>query len=131
MNGQPSALRRSPGDAAGQSEAGPRPPEGPQPQSGGDAATAPIVEFRNISKTYDGLANAVENLNLDIGRGEFLTLLGPSADKFIKPERIALLPAGDNLKTGPHIGSEEARAFWLDHLEELTEPFNTWSGSSK
>jgi putative spermidine/putrescine transport system substrate-binding protein len=53
------------------------------------------------------------------------------AEKFIKPERIALLPAGDNLKTGLHIGSEEARAFWLDHLEELNERFNTWSGTSE
>lgn len=35
------------------------------------------------------------------------------ADKFIKRERIALLPAGDNLKTGLHIGSEETRAFRL------------------
>ena len=46
-------------------------------------------------------------------------------------ERVALLPAGDNLKTGLHIGSEEARAFWLDHLEELNERFNTWSGTSE
>ncbi|WP_027061880.1 ABC transporter substrate-binding protein [Mesorhizobium loti] len=53
------------------------------------------------------------------------------ADKFIKPERITLLPAGDNLKTGLHIGSEEARAFWLDHLEELNERFNSWSGTSE
>jgi putative spermidine/putrescine transport system substrate-binding protein len=41
------------------------------------------------------------------------------------------LPAGDNLKTGLHIGNEVARAFWLDHLEELNERFNTWSGTSE
>lgn len=71
MNEQPSAL-------AGHLDAGQRPPQDALAHQAHDAAPAPIVEFRNISKTYDGLANVVENLNLDIGRGEFLTLLGPS-----------------------------------------------------
>ena len=39
---------------------------------------APIVSFRGIEKTYDGRVNVVAALNLDIARGEFLTLLGPS-----------------------------------------------------
>jgi putative spermidine/putrescine transport system ATP-binding protein len=39
---------------------------------------APIVSFRNVQKSYDGEALVVKNLNLDIRRGEFLTLLGPS-----------------------------------------------------
>ena len=38
----------------------------------------PLVEFDNISKTYDGERLAVRNLNLVIQKGEFLTLLGPS-----------------------------------------------------
>jgi putative spermidine/putrescine transport system ATP-binding protein len=38
----------------------------------------PIVRFAGIGKTYDGVARIVDNLNLDIRRGEFLTLLGPS-----------------------------------------------------
>jgi putative spermidine/putrescine transport system ATP-binding protein len=38
----------------------------------------PIVRFVGIGKTYDGIAQVVENLDLDIERGEFLTLLGPS-----------------------------------------------------
>lgn len=38
----------------------------------------PIVSFRGIEKTYDGRVNVVAALNLDIARGEFLTLLGPS-----------------------------------------------------
>ncbi|MGB0467335.1 MAG: ABC transporter ATP-binding protein [Pontibacterium sp.] len=37
-----------------------------------------IVRFQNIKKTYDGEAYVVKNLNLDVKRGEFLTLLGPS-----------------------------------------------------
>ncbi|MDE0810232.1 MAG: ABC transporter ATP-binding protein [Alphaproteobacteria bacterium] len=37
-----------------------------------------IVRFEAIEKTYDGLTNVVERLDLDIYKGEFLTLLGPS-----------------------------------------------------
>jgi putative spermidine/putrescine transport system ATP-binding protein len=36
------------------------------------------VEFIDVQKTYDGETLVVKNLNLDIRRGEFLTLLGPS-----------------------------------------------------
>jgi len=39
---------------------------------------SPVVEFRHVEKTYDGLTNVVVDLCLDIERGEFLTLLGPS-----------------------------------------------------
>ena len=36
-----------------------------------------IIELRNISKTYEDNA-VLKNLNLDIKKDEFLTLLGPS-----------------------------------------------------
>lgn len=39
---------------------------------------APHVRFINVQKTYDGETLIVKNLNLDVRRGEFLTLLGPS-----------------------------------------------------
>jgi len=45
------------------------------------AAPAPgeaYVEFRKLSKTYDGKHLAVANLSCTIGKGEFLTFLGPS-----------------------------------------------------
>ena len=38
----------------------------------------PIVRFAGICKTYDGLSRVVDRLDLDIERGEFLTMLGPS-----------------------------------------------------
>lgn len=38
----------------------------------------PTVEFNNISKTYDGHSLVVRNLDLQVEKGEFLTLLGPS-----------------------------------------------------
>ncbi|MBX9749185.1 MAG: ABC transporter ATP-binding protein [Roseococcus sp.] len=39
---------------------------------------APILRLRGVSKSYDGQALAVRALDLDVARGEFLTLLGPS-----------------------------------------------------
>src|SRR3989440_5664931 len=38
----------------------------------------PIVRFVGVGKTYDGITKVVDDLHLDIRRGEFLTLLGPS-----------------------------------------------------
>ena len=37
-----------------------------------------IVRFEGVEKTYDGRTNVVDCLDLDIYKGEFLTLLGPS-----------------------------------------------------
>jgi len=39
---------------------------------------APLVRFTAVQKTYEGTALVVRDLDLDIRRGEFLTLLGPS-----------------------------------------------------
>ena len=36
------------------------------------------VSFRNVQKSYDGETLVVKDFNLDIARGEFLTMLGPS-----------------------------------------------------
>lgn len=46
--------------------------------SGESIAARYLVRFANVQKTYDGNHFAVRDLNLDIRRGEFLTLLGPS-----------------------------------------------------
>lgn len=37
-----------------------------------------LVRFEHIEKSYDGETLVVKDLNLDIAKGEFLTLLGPS-----------------------------------------------------
>lgn len=54
-----------------------------QALAGGHAAAAHentdvLVSFSHVQKTYDGDTLIVKDLNLDIRRGEFLTLLGPS-----------------------------------------------------
>ena len=46
---------------------------------GGMVTPAPaLVRFPGIQKTYDGEHLVVKNLDLDIRKGEFVTLLGPS-----------------------------------------------------
>jgi putative spermidine/putrescine transport system ATP-binding protein len=37
-----------------------------------------FVKFDKIDKSYDGELLVVKNLNLDIAKGEFVTMLGPS-----------------------------------------------------
>ena len=44
------------------------PPTGPEP----------LAAFRAVSKSYDGRSRVVDALDLEIERGEFVTLLGPS-----------------------------------------------------
>ena len=43
-----------------------------------DAAAGGFVVFDRVQKSYDGETLVVKDLNLDIARGEFLTMLGPS-----------------------------------------------------
>ena len=38
----------------------------------------PFVRFENVQKSYDGDTLVVKDLNLDVDKGEFLTMLGPS-----------------------------------------------------
>ena len=64
------------------------------------SAPDPIVRFVGISKTYDGIARIIANLDLDIERGEFLTLLGPSGSG--KTTTLMLL-AGFETPTGGEI----------------------------
>ncbi len=42
------------------------------------AASDVLVSFRGVQKSYDGESLIVKSLDLDIRRGEFLTMLGPS-----------------------------------------------------
>ncbi|WP_415183923.1 ABC transporter ATP-binding protein [Phaeovulum sp.] len=37
-----------------------------------------LVSFTAVKKSYDGIQYVVKDLNLDVARGEFLTMLGPS-----------------------------------------------------
>ena len=38
----------------------------------------PLVRFVDVQKSYDGVTLVVKKFNLDMQKGEFLTMLGPS-----------------------------------------------------
>jgi len=42
------------------------------------SADNPMVRFDKVQKSYDGKTLVVKNLDVDIAKGEFLTMLGPS-----------------------------------------------------
>jgi putative spermidine/putrescine transport system ATP-binding protein len=62
--------------------------------------TATFVEFDRVCKTYDGVANVVDQLHLAIAEGEFLSLLGPSGSG--KTTTLMML-AGFERPTAGHI----------------------------
>ena len=73
----------------------------------------PLVRFVGVQKTYDGVQLVVRRLDLDIQRGEFLTLLGPSGSGktttlmmlagFESPTAGEILLAGKPItRTPPH-----------------------------
>jgi len=50
----------------------------PPPDAAAPPATPPIVEIRGVGKVYDTGTRALVDVDLDVRRGEFLTLVGPS-----------------------------------------------------
>ncbi|MBI2469557.1 MAG: ABC transporter ATP-binding protein [Candidatus Rokubacteria bacterium] len=70
-----------------------------------------LVRFVDVQKTFDGETLVIENLNLEIYRGEFLTLLGPSGSGktttliilagFEVPTHGDILLAGRSLRNVP------------------------------
>ncbi|MFC4350431.1 ABC transporter ATP-binding protein [Fodinicurvata halophila] len=65
-----------------------------------------LVEITDVSKTYDGETLVIEGLNLDVQRGEFLTLLGPSGSG---KTTVLMMLAGFETPTGGtiRIGGQE------------------------
>src|SRR5499427_10387812 len=65
------------------------------------------LTLRNVTKSYDGRTNAVDDVTIDIARGEFITFLGPSGSGkttsllmiagFETPSSGAIELAGKNL----------------------------------
>ena len=60
-----------------------------------------FVRFENIQKTYDGETLVIKNLNLDIAKGEFVTLLGPSGSG--KSTSLMLLAGFEQQPPAPSI----------------------------
>ena len=41
-------------------------------------AQSPMIEVKDLTKTYDGSIRAIRGISLNINRGEFAVLFGPS-----------------------------------------------------
>ncbi|WP_044874662.1 ABC transporter ATP-binding protein [Pseudomonas sp. LFM046] len=75
------------------------------------ASAAPLVRFEQVHKTYDERNWVVNNLDLDIVQGEFLSLLGPSGSGktttlmmlagFDSPDRGCILMDGQDISRLP------------------------------
>src|SRR5512132_1099231 len=71
----------------------------------------PVVEFKDVTKVYDGGSVAVQSASMRIGRGEFVFLVGPTGCgkstcirllmKELEPTRGELLIAGRELNDMP------------------------------
>ncbi|MBX6368294.1 MAG: ABC transporter ATP-binding protein [Rhodospirillales bacterium] len=72
--------------------------------------TNPHVAFENVEKSYDGLSYAVRHLDLEIRRGEFLTLLGPSGSG--KTTTLMMLAGFET----PTAGTIRMNGHPIDHL---------------
>jgi len=72
-----------------------------------------LVQFLMVQKTYDGAVLVVKHLDLDIHRGEFLTLLGPSGAG--KTTTLMML-AGFEMPTHGEIRLGDRGAVHLRHL---------------
>lgn len=53
-------------------------PNSTSPSHSTETSADVLVRFANVQKSYDGEILVVKDLNLDVERGEFLTMLGPS-----------------------------------------------------
>ena len=82
-----------------------------------------FVKFDTVDKSYDGEVLVVKDLNLDIPKGEFLTMLGPSGSG--KTTCLMML-AGFETPTGGEIYLEgEAINKIPPNKEELEWCFKT------
>ncbi|MBT5653952.1 MAG: ABC transporter ATP-binding protein [Alphaproteobacteria bacterium] len=84
-----------------------------------------IVQFIDISKSYDGESLAVKNVNLNVKQGEFLTFLGPSGSG--KTSCLMML-AGFESVTDGHIllGGEEINHI-PPHLRNIGMVFQNYA----
>ena len=68
-----------------------------------------MIEFKNVSKSYDGKTNIIENLNLTIRSGELVVLVGESGcgktttmqlvNRLIEPSKGSVLVNGEDIRT--------------------------------
>lgn len=73
-------------------------PSAARSSSSGLDEKTPHVEFRNVCKSYDGTTQVVADLELNVEKGEFLTLLGPSGSG--KTTSLMMLAGFETVSSG-------------------------------
>jgi ABC-type Fe3+/spermidine/putrescine transport system ATPase subunit len=91
---------------------------------------APVLELRAVSKAY-GPVNAVEELSLDVRRGEILTLLGPSGCGKTTTLRMIIglerCDTGEIVYDGRTIDSPRGHVFQPTHKRQMGMVFQSYA----
>jgi len=82
-----------------------------------------FVKFDKVDKSYDGETLVVKDLNVDIPKGEFLTMLGPSGSG--KTTTLMMLAGFETPTGGKYIWKVRLLIKSLQTKEELEWCFKT------
>ncbi len=84
-----------------------------------------LVRFRGVRKTYDGVSLVVRHLDLDVHRGEFLTLLGPSGSG--KTTTLMMLAGFEAPTEGEITLAERSLAHLPPHKRDIGVVFQNYA----
>lgn len=86
---------------------------------------SPLLSLKGVSKTYDGETLAVRRLDLDVARGEFLTMLGPSGSG--KTTSLMLIAGFEAPTTGEIILDGRSLANLPPHKRDIGVVFQNYA----
>jgi len=89
------------------------------------ADKGPLLSLTGVSKTYDGETLAVQRLDLDVARGEFLTMLGPSGSG--KTTSLMLIAGFEAPTTGEIILDGRSLANLPPHKRDIGVVFQNYA----
>lgn len=95
-----------------------------------DATADGFVVFDRVQKSYDGGTLVVKDLNLAIGKGAFLTILGPSDSKpLVSTHAVPGIEMAPHMPTNPENQGNylvNDILWWADKQDDLEARFQSW-----